>query len=40
VRATAGAGLSFFSDLVHVGFARPIDRPGPWKLSAGFGASF
>jgi hypothetical protein len=40
VRATAGAGITLFSDLVHFGLARPIDQHGPWKLSAGFGATF
>src|SRR6185503_18584448 len=25
-RATVGAGLTFFSDLLHVGVARPVDR--------------
>ena len=40
VRATAGVGLSFFSDLAHVGVARPIDRPGGWRLALGFGTLF
>jgi hypothetical protein len=40
VRATAGIGLSFFSDLAHIGVARPIDRPGGWRLALGFGTLF
>ena len=40
VRATAGVGLSFFSDLAHIGVARPIDRPGGWRLALGFGTLF
>jgi hypothetical protein len=40
IRATAGGGLTFFSDLLHVGLARPIDRPAPWRLVVGFGAMF
>ncbi len=40
IRATAGAGLSFFSDIVHVGVARPIDHAAPWRLVAGFGTFF
>jgi hypothetical protein len=39
-RATAGGGLTFFSDLLHVGMARPIDRPARWRFVAGLGASF
>ncbi|HEX4683909.1 MAG TPA: hypothetical protein VH277_14415 [Gemmatimonadaceae bacterium] len=40
VRATAGGGLTFFSDLLHVGAARPIDQPASWRFVIGFGASF
>jgi hypothetical protein len=40
VRATAGAGLTFFSDLLHVGVARPIDRKAPLRFVAGFGVEF
>jgi len=40
VRATAGAGLTFFSDLLHVGVARPIDRRAPLRFVGGFGAAF
>jgi hypothetical protein len=40
MRATVGAGLTFFSDVLHVGVARPVDRPAPWKFVVGFGAAF
>jgi hypothetical protein len=40
VRATAGVGLTFFSDLLHIGVARPIDRAAPLRLVAGFGPIF
>ncbi|HVX40498.1 MAG TPA: hypothetical protein VHB25_13080 [Gemmatimonadaceae bacterium] len=40
VRATFGAGITLFSDILHVGFARPIDHPARWRFVAGFGASF
>jgi hypothetical protein len=40
VRATAGAGMTFFSDLLHIGVARPVDRPAPVRFVAGFGAIF
>lgn len=40
IRATAGAGLTFFSDLVHVGVARPIDRPAKWRFVIGYGPAF
>ena len=40
VRSTFGIGLSFFADLVHVGVARPIDHPAPWRVVAGFGVQF
>ena len=40
VRATVGAGLTFFSDLLHVGVARPVDRAARWRLVFGFGAIF
>ena len=39
-RATAGAGLTFFSDLLHVGVARPIDRKARLRVVAGFGVAF
>lgn len=40
VRATVGAGMTLFSDIMHLGFARPVDRAAPWKFVAGFGATF
>jgi hypothetical protein len=40
IRATVGGGLTFFSDLFHVGFARPLDQPAPWKFVIGFGSAF
>jgi len=40
VRATVGAGLTFFSDVLHVGAARSLDAGAPWKLVAGFGTVF
>jgi hypothetical protein len=40
VRATAGAGITFFSDLLHLGVARPIDRPAPARFVVGFGGIF
>jgi hypothetical protein len=40
VRATLGGGLTFFSDVVHVGVARSLDRGAPWKFVAGFGTTF
>ena len=40
VRATAGLGLGFFSDLLHVGIARPLDHAARWRIVAGFGTQF
>ena len=40
IRATAGGGLTFFGDVLHIGLARPIDHPAPWKFVLGFGAQF
>jgi hypothetical protein len=40
VRATVGGGLTLFSDILHVGVARPVDHVAPWKIVAGFGAEF
>ena len=40
MRATVGGGLTLFSDLLHVGLARPVDRPAPWKVVFGFGVAF
>ncbi len=40
VRTTVGGGLTLFADAVHLGFARPVDQPGPWRFVGGFGATF
>jgi len=40
MRATVGAGMTLFSDIMHIGVARPVDRAAPWKFVAGFGATF
>ncbi len=40
VRATAGGGVSFFSNLLHVGVARPIDHAARWHVVVGFGTLF
>lgn len=40
VRATAGGGLTLFSDVVHVGASRPIDHAGPWRFAIGMGLAF
>jgi len=40
IRSTFGAGLSLFSDLLHVGAARPLDHDAPWRFTVGFGALF
>ena len=40
VRASVGAGITFFSASVHLGIARPVDHAAPWRLVAGFGRSF
>jgi hypothetical protein len=40
VRATAACGLTFFSNSVHVGLARPIDQPAPWRWVFGVGQGF
>ena len=40
VRASAEFLLTFFSGSVAVGVTRPIDRSGPWKLTARMGQGF
>jgi hypothetical protein len=40
VRSTVGGGVSLFSDLLHVGAARPLDHTASWRLTVGFGALF
>jgi hypothetical protein len=32
--------MSFFSALLHVGMARPIDHSAHWRLVVGFGTLF
>jgi hypothetical protein len=39
-RATVGAGLTFFSDMIHVGVARPVDSAARLRFVAGFGTAF
>jgi len=40
MRATIGAGITLFNGSVHIGAARPIDQPAPWKLAIGLGPLF
>jgi len=40
MRATVGGGVTIFSDLIHIGVARPVDRAAPLKLVAGMGMAF
>ena len=40
IRATAGVGVTFFSGILHLGVARPIDHPAPWRVVFGGGPSF
>jgi hypothetical protein len=40
IRATIGAGVTLFSDIMHIGVARPVDHAAPWKFVVGFGATF
>lgn len=40
VRATASFGLTFFAHSMHVGLARPIDHPAPWRWVFGLGQAF
>jgi hypothetical protein len=37
IRSSVTLGLRFFGGAVGVGAARPLDRPGPWKLRVDFG---
>lgn len=39
-RATVGGGLTLFSDVLHLGVARPVDHAAPWRFVAGFGLVF
>jgi hypothetical protein len=38
--ATVGGGITLFSDALHFGLARPVDRSAPWRFVGGFGVSF
>ena len=40
IRATTGVGVTLFSGIIHLGVARPIDHPAPWKFVVGGGPSF
>lgn len=40
IRATVGVGLTLFSGAATFGFARTVDRPGPWKFVGGLGRVF
>lgn len=40
IRATTGVGVTFFSGILHLGVARPIDHPAPWRVVFGGGPSF
>jgi hypothetical protein len=40
VRSDASVGLTFFGHAFHVGVARPLDHPAPWRWIAGFGQGF
>jgi hypothetical protein len=40
VRASAEVLLTFFSGALAIGVARPIDQPGPWKLTGRIGQGF
>lgn len=40
IRATAGGGLTLFSDLLHIGASHPIDHGGRWHFSFGGSLAF
>lgn len=40
VRSTVFAGMTFFSNSVHIGFARPIDHEAPWRVTFRIGQGF
>jgi hypothetical protein len=40
VRSTVSVGLTFFSNSLHVGVARPIDERAPWRWAVRFGQGF
>jgi hypothetical protein len=40
IRSTVFAGLTFFSNSLQVGVARPIDQPAPWRWRVLLGQGF
>jgi hypothetical protein len=40
IRSVVGGGLTLFSDLIHIGAARPVDHPARWRFVIGYGAAF
>ena len=40
IRSTVSAGVTFFSNTLHVGLARPIDHPAPWRWTVRLGQWF
>jgi hypothetical protein len=40
IRSTASLGLTFFSNAVHIGVARPIDHDAPWRWRVQLGQGF
>ena len=40
IRSTAFLGLTFFSNSLQVGIARPIDGPAPWRWRVQLGQGF
>ncbi|HET9426273.1 MAG TPA: hypothetical protein VFO55_12970 [Gemmatimonadaceae bacterium] len=40
VRSTVSASLTFFSNSLHVGVARPVDHPAPWRWFVRLGQGF
>jgi hypothetical protein len=40
IRSTASFGLTFFGHSAHVGVARPLDQPAPWRWVFGIGQGF
>ena len=40
IRSTVSAGITFFSNSLHVGVARPIDHQAPWRGTVRLGQWF
>jgi hypothetical protein len=40
IRSTVSVGLTFFSNSLHVGMARPIDQRAPWRWTVRLGQGF